>query len=41
VKLGEYLGTEKLNMKMLKGEMIEKILSYVSTVNVVEEERND
>lgn len=38
VKLGEYLGTEKLNMKMLKGEMIEKILSYVSTVNVVEEE---
>jgi hypothetical protein len=38
VKLGEYLGTEKLNMRMLKGEMIEKILNYVSTVNVVEEE---
>jgi len=39
VKLGEYLGLpEKLNMKMLKEEMIEAILEYLKPKEVVEVE---
>jgi hypothetical protein len=40
VMLSEYIGMPKrLNMRMLKGEMIEAILKYVNRKNVVEDKQ--
>lgn len=39
VKLGEYLELpNKLNMRMLKGDMIDEILGYIAQESAVEEE---
>jgi hypothetical protein len=39
VKLAEYIGMpRRLNMRMLKGEMIEKILNYMNKAGFMEAE---